>query len=898
MASMRFLIALLCTSQIWAACSSIGTDRYHCASTGDPDADGRALFVFLNNPSFDCGSTIILDAGAEYYNYTDGPYYYGFRLKKRPGCAPGQYTQIVSSRLSELPEGKRVTWEDRLKMPKLVVRGTPNGGSANLLEMYGDGVSDWALRGIALTTSTDLASKFHSRVGVMVFDGHVINATTPLSILPKHILFDRVMMYPGEEEAYGPMENQTTIAPFFRSIYVGFNLRGQDIVLRDSYIKGLGGYSPAEPIVTTTITEATNDKPPVLTAKGIAAAFGLRSSSACADGCTLGCWDASGCRVGVFEGATNDWAPLNGWHYLVYDSPDTVKLSVGDSMVRGNPRWEDSTSWGSFSGEVKGRMGVPVDPAYAVLLSSCKGCKVVNNFLEAWSMTVFTGGGNWEVTDHTGTVAASGSDSSTIVLTAPPEGLAVGDLVGISTGVSSRNCPPRKGCQGARTQVCQVTAIHDATISCSAFGPQGMTNTPLPGSTARWNGHQVEDFELRRNWIQRLNSHTLAGKGYIELKNCVNCLIDGNIMTDSPGGNWFLTVRNQGGNDPWVRAENLVLSNNIMGGRYGGNSKQTLQGQDDNESSQLSRNVWVENNLIPEMNFGSSVAGLGPGVQLYGGGGIQRGGWVHNTLLPAADSRSHYALIPSDCFAHLKYLLFDSIELRDNLMGYGEGIRSGSECGWTDQAASIRGNVFVTTGKARRASIESVWPSNMAIPDISDELVGPCTFADYTNCALSPNSSLRGTATDGRDPGADVEQLRDRVNGWSEDAGLLEFQTNPPGAVPNHNSWQIGSVHASVRIRLFEGLDGCKVELFTDPNRTKPHADSDAGAEQSCDRGSSVTSDGSVQFLFGGGVSLTPSTTYYYRITDGKRVMVGQFTTREPGTGNRRRSVPNPTDRN
>jgi len=886
---MRLLIALLCTVPIWAACSTSGTDRYHCASTGDPVADGKALFNFLNSPTFKCGSTIILDAGAEYYSYTDGSYYYGFRLKKRPGCAPGQYTEIISSRLSEIPAGKRVTWEDRLKMPKLVLRGAPNGGGASILDISGAGVSDWALRGIVLTTSTEMASTFHANVGVMISDSNVIREATPLAALPKHILFDRVMVYPGEEEAYGPMEDQKTIAPFFRSIHIAFTLHGEDIVLRDSYVKGIGGYSPANP-VTTTITAGTNGKPPVLKATGIAAAFGLRPNSACAAGCTLGCWNTSGCRVAVFEGASDGWSPLNGWHYVVYDGPDTIKLSVGDSMVRVDPRWENSTSWGPFNGTATARLGIPVDPAYTIVLSSCKDCKVINNFLEAWSMTIFTGGSTWEVTDHTGTVAASGSDAGTIVLTAEPAGLSVDDLVVVPTGAPSRNCPPGKPCHNTQMQVCQVKAIDGPKISCSAFGPQGMTDPPTPGGTARWNGHQMENFELRRNWIQRLNSHTLSGKGYIELKNCVNCLIDGNIMTDSPSGNWFLTARNQGGNDPWSRGENLSFSNNIMGGPYGGNSNQTLQGQDDEQSSQLSRNVYFYNNIVPEMTFGSDLSGLGAGFILQGGGGIQHGGWVHNTYIPAANARSHNGLLPSDCFPNLNYLLIDAVEVRDNLMGYGEGLRSGAGCGWVDQSARTRGNIFIASGKPRKGAIESAWPGNTAVDDISTELVGPCTFANYTNCALKPTSPLRGTATDGRDPGADVEQLRDRVNGWSEEAGLLAFQTDPPTAIPDPDSWKIGSIHASAEFRLFDDMANCKVELFTDPNRAKTHAD--ANTAQNCGRSSSVVTGGKVQFLFGGGVALTPGATYYYRITDGSRVMVGSFATRPAGNANRRYAAP------
>lgn len=870
----RFILILItATAQLWAGCLSLGNNRYYCPSTGNPTADGEALWSFLNAAAFPCGSKIILDAGATYRTHKDGSFQYAFRLK-RLACGGNEHTEIISSRLAELPEGRRVTWADLPKMAKLeITNGYQTGSSAALVDLYGSGglgTQWWALRGIALSSPTGMTSF----PGTLVTGGVVFGATTSLSQLPKHILIDRCLAYPGEEETYGPMENATSIAPFFRPLRIAFSFQGEDIVVRESMVKGFGGYNSAD-LVTTTILAGTNAKPPVLTSPGIAASFGIAPGiPGCESGCTSTCWTGGGCRVAVFEGASGGWTPLNGWHYVVYDTADTVR--VYDKFAHATQ--PDSTSWGPFSGTVTARRGIPNDPAYAVALASCVGCKIINNFLEAWSMTVFTGGNNWEATDHTGTIAPSGSDSSHLVMTAPPQFLAPGDLVKFVATAPSTNYPPKP--PSTTNQVCQVVSIESATVTCRPFGSQGMTHPPVAGSIARWNGYQTEGLELRRNWIQRLDAHTLAGKGYIELKNCVNCLIDGNIMTDNPDGNWFVTTRNQAGNDPWIRAENLAFSNNIMGGPLGANNRQTIQGQDDLATNRQSRNVYVRNNLLPEIRFpagGSSATSI-----LFGGGGILNGGWLHNTFIPASGASAHRGLTPNDCFAAINYLQIRSVRVADNILGYGDGLFGGSPCGWIDQALLTRGNVFLdSNGDVPVAAMQAAWPGNAAVPREADlQLKGHCTFANYDNCELAASSPFKGSATDGKDPGVDLPELKDRIHGWSEEAGLIGFAPTIANAVPRPGAIQTGSNKAIVQFRLLgAGAAQCRFELFRDAARTLLHPDTGSPDLQLCGRSSSVVEEGVVWFVAGASHALSPSTPYYFRITDGNRVLTGSLET-------------------
>ncbi len=98
-------------------------------------------------------------------------------------------------------------------------------------------------------------------------------------------------------------------------------------------------------------------------------------------------------------------------------------------------------------------------------------------------------------------------------------------------------------------------------------------------------------------------------------------------------------------------------------------------------------------------------------------------------------------------------------------------------------------------------------------------------------------------------------------------------------------NWTIGSTAAVVRFQLFNSVASgtCFVELFTNRNRATAHGD--APTPQFCARVTSVISGNNVAYTFGAGVALTADTAYFYKITDGSRVMVGEFRTQPAGSG-------------
>jgi phosphodiesterase/alkaline phosphatase D-like protein len=106
----------------------------------------------------------------------------------------------------------------------------------------------------------------------------------------------------------------------------------------------------------------------------------------------------------------------------------------------------------------------------------------------------------------------------------------------------------------------------------------------------------------------------------------------------------------------------------------------------------------------------------------------------------------------------------------------------------------------------------------------------------------------------------------------------------------NPANWQAGSARTGVRFALYGSTAAaCTVQLFTTRNRSTLHADTNNAGRQACNRTSSLVEGDTVTFVFGAESPLTPLTTYFYRITDGTRVMVGEFQTAPAGPDTVRR---------
>lgn len=265
--------------------------------------------------------------------------------------------------------------------------------------------------------------------------------------------------------------------------------------------------------------------------------------------------------------------------------------------------------------------------------------------------------------------------------------------------------------------------------------------------------------------------------------------------------------------------------------------------------------------------------------------------YQHNTFAPNMAQTYDYRFASnSDCIpaGTENFPFFPEIGrsynagVRDNIIGYGNGAYLGNPntatC-WPTIANDIQKNIIVDTESVGTSTINMAFPNNFPVANYTSFWAGTCAYDSWQNCKLAAENPNRGAASDGGDPGADIEQVRDRIERWSERAGLL--QSNPHTALMelNPSSWQVGSTHVAVRFTLTAPLSACTVELFTTRNRSALHADSNAAERLPCARAGSFVEDNMAVFVFGTFAPLSPSKKYFYRITDGPRVMVGEFST-------------------
>ena len=239
---------------------------------------------------------------------------------------------------------------------------------------------------------------------------------------------------------------------------------------------------------------------------------------------------------------------------------------------------------------------------------------ITNNYIEAQFNNVFTGGADPD-TPNTATVSNPTTTSATL---SNVNNLSVGNLIALAS-TSSTPKPWEVG---------SVTGISGNDISYTILRPSNGSGAVAPdnGGQARWNGDHIHDVTIQGNTLNKpdvWNSFSYP-KAWIELKECVNCLIDGNDMYSGIGTTIALTVRNQNGGAPWATLSNVTFSNNRMSGYKWAIGAQL---SDDEEISTVGDHLTVTNNLfINPLN----VSGV-PQLVNQGAGDFIT--YTHNTIL-------------------------------------------------------------------------------------------------------------------------------------------------------------------------------------------------------------------------------------------------------------------------
>jgi len=902
------LILLLGAGRLQATCSETfsGSHVWHCPDTGNATTNANDLVTFMNSKPYACGDRIILYAGVTYRGDTASGVL--APLKPQTGCS-GKYTSIESSKLGEIPTGLKKGIENyRAMMPTIEV------ATNAIFQLWGDpGTNNYVLRGIRGTSQAyTVANRF--RIAALVFASEFPWTAANLAVAaPKNIEIDRCLFEDYEQAIYGyPTTSNTDGNAFVRSVSLGIDAPIQNLYVHDSAFI-LDGYTNSGGTSGTTdwitISTATATNPAVIQGTTLTTQLGITYDAGC--GVCGGLDDpapcATACKRVVIRGATGSWLSLNGPRAVRARADGDVDVFVPNPDYTTGHTAFDASGFGAFTATSPTMASVAGLVQYAIAVgSTANNWRIEDNFIESWAMPIFLGGTDGPPIDPG--VIQSGSTSTSLILSHVRNlqvGMEVAFAVPAGSGPSTYCVLGNvgSGCYATDTfRAGRVTAISGTTVTVEPWGVDGTDGvTPETGGSAIWDTWKIQGIQVRGNEISRgyLQSNASVGKGVAESKGCINCLFDGNamggymdasnVMRGNVGGTYFMESVSQGGLAPNFTHYNVRWSNNLGSGQLGGGSASCLWG-----NSMIGNYVHFHSAITAQRMFYEHNVATGceavsfttlTHIPLYS---ALNSHYKHNTYAPnMAQANSYRFAYNSECnpTGTAGFPFFPEIGrsfnagVKDNIIGYGDGtsITDPTTC-WPTLSTDLQKNIVIDTESVGTSVINAAYPNNFPVADYTDFWAGTCAYDSWTNCSLKSTNPNRGAASDGGDPGADILQVQDRLYRWSERAGLIEPNILAANMTLRAGNWTIGATTTVANFMVFKSAtSACTVELFTDRNRVTRHAD--ASTAQACNRASSVAAGNRVSYVFGGSSALTAATTYFYKITDGARVMVGEFTT-------------------
>ena len=388
------------------------------------------------------------------------------------------------------------------------------------------------------------------------------------------------------------------------------------------------------------------------------------------------------------------------------------------------------------------------DATYAILMVAGPGPLTIDNcFLNSWFSNFFMGGGNlW--TNNTATVAANAT--MTQAQLSNTSNLGPGDLIAFQT---------RPG----YSEVAMVTGVNGTVVNYKPWGGNvgrglPLTAPPISPGGARWNGLNPGNVRITRSTFyinpviagQIVSEIGYYPKNFFEIKSADKLYLEGNEFTGWPA-NMGLTVRNQtgpnGAPSPWSTIRDVTFKNN----RYANMSRPFgaqlfgIQLEDNIGTSQTGGNILIENNLFTTGGY------IG---DLIGGHGVV---YRHNTIINNgagrwADGRMANGVYPVTALAIVDNIIFNN--------EYGMGCQAPYAQTWTTcwPNLQMKGNVLITERMdPYRPNCSNTYPAGNVCP-ATEAAVG---FVDAArgNYRLAANSAFKRKASDGSDPGVDMDAL-------------------------------------------------------------------------------------------------------------------------------------------
>lgn len=377
---------------------------------------------------------------------------------------------------------------------------------------------------------------------------------------------------------------------------------------------------------------------------------------------------------------------------------------------------------------------------------------VDNNFLSATYQPWFPGPVD-ALNASTGTVQAGPAPTLTSATLSSVVNLQVGDYIAFP-----QSNPNNYACG-------VVQSIVGNAITFSSLLPdmgQVSAEAPIAGSTAQWRGQTGGPYTITRNEFNidfakatRIFNETGSNpKGYMEWKSGDSALIQGNIFNGYPSGIQINSV-NQNGATPWDHVGNLTIQLNWFKSFFVMNFQQgNWVGQSGIPLSAEGKNIWFLNNLLTDLSTPDNTFAMVNNVSSSGNMRLE-----HNTVINDLTNGSKM-LFRVNAIGGAYQIMF-----KNNISYFNAGFNS-TPFTTMFPAGSEIGNVIINNGTASDVDVQGWLPHSYMSSLNSVIFIGsnPSTITDWR---LAANSPYRGKASDGKDPGVDIDQLMAAINNSS-----------------------------------------------------------------------------------------------------------------------------------
>jgi len=370
---------------------------------------------------------------------------------------------------------------------------------------------------------------------------------------------------------------------------------------------------------------------------------------------------------------------------------------------------------------------------------------IENNYIAAWFNNILIGGSDPPApsANQAEVIGTATLESAKLTHT---QNLSVGDFVSFQQ-------PAGENANG-RVLTKDGSSITFSTLKVNNNGANSLKTgvAPVAGAKAQWNGDLPTHVEIRHNTFDKPSAwkpimRASQPKAWIEIKLADGLLIDGNVFQGYPS-TVGTTVKNQSGSAPWSTVRDVTITNN----RFTSFSYPFIFNlRDELRVSTEGKNVVIANNLCTGAGGMENYGIPSKFIQLTAGDNVQI---YHNTCLQQGDIVAGEAPVTR------------GFVFRDNITNYGiYGMNCMTPGGFSScwPGLVMTNNVIVDTRQDRSVSLSDYYPTRNFFARVIAEL--GFQDANGDDYRLSTISRYKGKASDGGDPGVNMDALNEALSG-------------------------------------------------------------------------------------------------------------------------------------